>query len=228
MHTPYLTRDQVRAFDKHAIEQLGIPAAVLIENAGRGAAQVLQRLGIRGRVVIGCGKGNNGGDGLVIARHLANWGFDLLILLFSHPRDLSPDAALEWNITQRMGLPAQIWADENLDESRLTAILADADWIVDALFGTGLTGPVRPPLDRVIERINASGVRVLAIDIPSGLDCDTGEPLGACIHAAHTATFVAPKLGFQNSVAGPWTGQIHVVDIGIIDREKKTKADGGI
>jgi NAD(P)H-hydrate epimerase len=209
----FMTREQVRAFDKHAIEQLGIPAAVLMENAGRGAAQVLQSL--RRRVVIGCGKGNNGGDGLVIARHLANWNAEVLILLFAHPADLAPDAALQWHIVQKMGLPAQIWADQNLDEPKLTATFADADWIVDALFGTGLTGPVRAPLDRVIERINGSGVRVLAVDIPSGLDCDTGEPLGACIRAAHTATFVARKLGFQNPAAGAWTGPIHVVDIGI-------------
>jgi NAD(P)H-hydrate epimerase len=209
-----LNREQVRAFDRHAIEQLGILAAVLMENAGRGAAKVLQGLGIRGQVVICCGKGNNGGDGLVIARHLANWGVDVLILLFSRPEDLSPDAALEWHIVQKMGLPAQV----NPDETKLPAIFAHADWIVDALFGTGLTGPVRPPLDRVIEWINASGKRVLAVDIPSGLDCDTGEPLGVCIRAEQTVTFVAMKLGFQNAAASAWTGRVHVVDIGIVAR----------
>lgn len=209
-----MNREQVRAFDRHAIEQLGIPAAVLMENAGRNAAQVLQSLGIHGQVVICCGKGNNGGDGLVIARHLANWGVDVLILLFALPEDLSPDAALEWHIVQKMGLPAQVDPDETL----LPAIFAHADWIVDALFGTGLTGPVRAPLDRVIERINASGKRVLAVDIPSGLDCDTGESLGACIRAEHTVTFVAAKLGFQNPAARVWTGRVHVVDIGIVAR----------
>ena len=127
-----------------------------MENAGRGTAELLQALGIHGPVVIACGKGNNGGDGLVIARHLANCGIDVLILLFAHPADLSPDAAVQWNIVQKMGLPAQIWAEQNLDDLRLTATFAGADWIVDALFGTGLTGPVRAPLDRVIERINSS------------------------------------------------------------------------
>ncbi len=223
-----MTRAQVRAFDRHAIEQLGIPAAVLMENAGRGAAQVLQSLGIHGQIVICCGKGNNGGDGLVVARHLSNWGCEVQILLLAQPADLSRGAALEWNIVQKMGLPAQVWADQNLDELKLAAMLARADWIIDALFGTGLTGAVRPPLDRVIERINASGVRVLAVDIPSGLDCDTGAPLGACIRSAHTATFVAPKLGFRIPSASAWTGQVHVVDIGIIPCDWKTKADGGI
>src|SRR5947208_11779769 len=108
MDQPFLSRDQVRAFDKYAIEQLGIPAAVLMENAGRGAAQILQSLGIHGPVVLCCGKGNNGGDGLVIARHLANWGFDVSILLFARPEEFSADATLQWHIVQKMGLPAQI------------------------------------------------------------------------------------------------------------------------
>src|SRR5436309_168928 len=152
-----MTRAQVRAFDKHAIEQLGIPSVVLMENAGRGAAQILQSLGISGKIVFCCGKGNNGGDGLVMPRHLANWKQDTLTLLFARPEDLSPDAAVEWNIVQRMGLPAEIWADGMLDEAKLARLLASADWIVDALFGTGLTGAVRAPLDRIINLINASG-----------------------------------------------------------------------
>ena len=211
----YLTREQVRAFDKHAIEQLGIPAVVLMENAGRGAAQILQALGIDGLVVICCGKGNNGGDGLVISRHLVNAGFNVLVLLFARPDVLSPDAALQWNIVQKMGLSTQVWDDLKPDEVQLAAIFAKADWIVDALFGTGLTGPVRAPLDRVIELINASHKRVLAVDIPSGLDCDTGEPLGSAIRAEHTVTFIAPKIGFRNLAAAALTGKVHVVDIGI-------------
>ncbi|MBI3821516.1 MAG: NAD(P)H-hydrate epimerase [Planctomycetes bacterium] len=210
-----LTREQVRAFDKHAIEQLGIPAAVLMENAGAGAARILQSLGIRGPVVICCGKGNNGGDGLVIARHLANAGGEVLTLLFAQPADLSTDAAVQWNIVQRMRLSTQIWADEHPDEAKLAAIFAKTEWIVDALFGTGLTGPVRSPFDRVIASINAAGARILAVDIPSGLDCDTGLPLGEAIRAEHTVTFVAPKIGFANPAALAFTGRVHVVDIGI-------------
>ena len=212
---PYLTREQVRAFDKHAIEQLGIPAVVLMENAGRGTAQVLQSLGIHGPVVICCGKGNNGGDGLVIARHLASAGFSTLSLLFAWPEGLSPDAAIQWNIVQKMGLPTQAWFDKKIDETKLAASLAQADWIVDALFGTGLTGPVRAPLDRVIELMNASPARVLAVDIPSGLDADTGEPLGATVRAEHTVTFVAPKIGFSRCDADAFVGRVHVIDIGI-------------
>ena len=207
-----MTREQVRAFDKQAIEQLGIPPAVLMENAGRGSAEVLKSLGVHGLVVICCGKGNNGGDGLVIARHLANAGHRVQIVLFARVGDLSPDADLQWNITQKMGLPSQ-W---HADESGLSESFAKADWIVDALLGTGFTGPARPPFDRVIEAINASPARKLAVDIPSGLDCDTGEPMGPTIRAEHTVTFVAPKVGFANPAAAAFTGRIHVVDIGVV------------
>jgi NAD(P)H-hydrate epimerase len=213
---PFLSREQVRAFDQYAIQRLGIPSAVLMENAGRGAAHVLHNLGIQGLVVIACGKGNNGGDGLVIARHLANLGASVLALLFARPESLSADAALHWNIVQRMRLPSEVWGDSNWDETKLTACFAQAEWIVDALFGTGLSGAVRPPFDRLITLINDSRARVLAVDIPSGLDVDTGEPFSAStIRAEHTVTFVASKLGFGNPSAARYLGQVHIADIGV-------------
>lgn len=215
MQAFYYSRAEVRAFDKHAIETLGIPGPVLMENAGRGAALVLQSLGIQGRVVICCGKGNNGGDGLVMARHLANWIYEVVPIVFATVDELTPDAALEFNIVEKMGLAPKIWSPSSFDDTKLSATFADADWIVDALFGTGLTGSVRPPLDRVIDVINRSGKRVLSVDIPSGLDCDTGEPLGPAIRAEHTVTFVAQKLGFKNPASSVFTGHVHVVDIGI-------------
>jgi hydroxyethylthiazole kinase-like uncharacterized protein yjeF len=158
-----------------------------MENAGRGAGDVLRSLGIDGPVVICCGKGNNGGDGLVIARHLANAGNDVRVLLFADPSELSVDAAIQWNIVQKMGLWAEIWAERD-DEPKLDAVFSRAAWIVDALFGTGLTGPVRTPFDRVIEVMNASTAKVLAVDIPSGLDANTGQPQGVrrdCSGGAH-------------------------------------------
>jgi NAD(P)H-hydrate epimerase len=210
--TTSFTREQARAFDRFAIEQLGIPSAVLMENAGSGSAQILQTLGIRGLVAIACGKGNNGGDGLVIARHLANAGREVRVLLFARPEDLSQDAELQLRIVQKMQLPVHVCAVLPADPATL---FAGADWIVDALFGTGLTGAVRAPLDRIIDAINATGVRVLAVDIPSGLDANTGQPLGATIRAAETVTFVAPKVGYQNPGAAAWLGRVHVVDIGV-------------
>lgn len=205
-----MTREQVRAFDKHTIEQLGIPASVLMENAGRGAAEILLSLGVHGPVVICCGKGNNGGDGMVIARHLANVGCSVDILLFADPASLAGDSLIQWNIAQAMNLSHRVLADV----SGLASRLARVDWVVDALFGTGLAGAVRSPINRVIETVNASPARVFAVDIPSGLDCDTGLPLGATIRAAHTATFLAPKIGFTNPASVAYTGRVHVVGIG--------------
>src|SRR5262249_4276859 len=157
----FLSRDEVRAFDRRAIEEFGVPGVVLMENAGRGAAELLRALGVAGRVVICCGKGNNGGDGFVIARHLDNWHIPVRVLLFARPEDLSGDAAINYHITARIGLPITVLAENQLDEAVLRHELAAAEWIVDALFGTGLSGPVRPPFDAVIAAINASSARVL-------------------------------------------------------------------
>ena len=210
----FLSREEVRALDRRAIEELGVPGVVLMENAGRGAAEVLIALGVPGPVAVCCGKGNNGGDGFVIARHLENRGLLVKVLLFARPEELTGDAAINYHIIARSGLPVRICAENTVDELALTQELARSAWIVDALFGTGLTGAVRPPLDRVIAVINASGAQVLAVDIPSGLDCDTGEPLGPTVRADHTVTFAAQKKGFSNPAARQWLGQVHVVDIG--------------
>ena len=154
----YLSCAQVRELDRRAAE-VGLSTAALMENAGRGAAELLLSLGIHGPVVICCGKGNNGGDGLVIARRLQHADVDVKVLLFAQPTDLSSDAMANWKIIERTGIPAEGWSTP--EESRLAAELARAEWAVDALFGTGLTGPVRPPLDRVIAAINASPARIL-------------------------------------------------------------------
>ena len=210
----FLSREQVRAIDRRAIEEFGVPGIVLMEYAGRGAAEVLRSLGISGRVVIGCGKGNNGGDGLVIARHLDNAQVPVRVLLFCRPEDLAGDAAVNYQIVAKSGRPMATYSSQRLDMKALRDELVAADWVVDALFGTGLAGPVRAPFDQVIAAINAGPARVLAVDIPSGLDCDTGQPLGATVRAHHTVTFVAPKKGFAQTAAQPWLGQVHVVDIG--------------
>jgi NAD(P)H-hydrate epimerase len=211
MLSAFLNRQQVRELDRRAIEEYGVPGVVLMENAGRGAAEVLIALGIHGRVLVCCGKGNNGGDGFVIARHLANRGVNVHTLLFVPPAELKGDALVNYRILERGGYPISIAADAD----SLKLELARSEWIVDALFGTGLAGPVREPFDKAIEAINTRAGRVLAVDIPSGLDCDTGEPLGATVRADHTVTFVAAKTGFAKPVAAQWLGRVHVADIGI-------------
>jgi NAD(P)H-hydrate epimerase len=211
----FLSRTQVRDLDRRAIEEYGVPGVVLMENAGRGCADVLQTLGVRGRVVICCGKGNNGGDGFVIARHLDNAQIAVRVLLFASAKELEGDAAINYRIIAKSGLPIVTWGAASLDREWLQKELAAAEWIVDALFGTGLSGPVRPPFDQLIAAINASAASVFAVDIPSGLDCDTGQPLGAAVRANHTATFVALKKGFADPAAREWLGRVHVVPIGI-------------
>jgi NAD(P)H-hydrate epimerase len=214
-----LSRDEVRDIDRRANETLGLPGIVLMENAGRGAAELLIELGIGGPVTVVTGKGNNGGDGFVIARHLANHGYDVRVLLFADPHDLTGDAATNYHVLRAARMSIRNCAAESdparSDPTQWRQDLVSASWIVDALLGTGTRGAVREPFVAVIEEVNAAGVPILAVDLPSGLDCDTGEPLGPCVRATHTATFVAAKRGFEAPGAAAYTGQVHVIDIGV-------------
>ncbi|RMG41701.1 MAG: NAD(P)H-hydrate epimerase [Planctomycetota bacterium] len=210
-----LPRRWVRRLDRLAIEQFGVPGIVLMENAGRGAAEWLAEHVKRGPVVICCGKGNNGGDGLVIARHLDNRGIDVHIALLVPAQSLSGDAATNWSIVQRSRLDAAYY--ELADIARRAAFserLTAAEWIVDALLGTGAQGEIREPYATAIEALDAAERPVLAVDLPSGLDCDTGEPLGPCVRATLTATFAATKPGLIRESARQWTGRLRVFDIG--------------
>src|SRR5258707_2782707 len=213
-----LTREQAREFDRGAWEEYGVPGIVLMENAGRGVAVQMRRYNPeKRRAVVVCGKGNNGGDGFVIARHLDNFGWPVKVLLFAKPSELVGDAAVMFEIVKRSGLKIEyVAADAVRFEDYLNDELTNFGdgWLVDALFGTGLSGEVREPFDRVIAAMNASPAPVLAVDIPSGLDCDTGQPLGIAVRADVTATFVDRKAGFLAEVAQPWLGEVHVVDIG--------------
>lgn len=204
-----MTRQQVRAVDERAIREFGMLGLVLMENAGRNSAQLLISLGITGRVVICCGKGNNGGDGFVIARHLENVGVDVLVLLCVPPEALAGDALANFRVIQRAGTPLVI---SPID---LRSELESADWIVDALLGTGTQGELRGPFIAAVHAINDANRKVFAVDLPSGLDCDTGMPLGCCVRADHTATFVARKRGFDRGQASDLTGTVHVLDIGV-------------
>lgn len=212
-----LTRDQVRDVDVRAIQQYGLPGIVLMENAGRGAAELVIRIGITGPVVVCAGKGNNGGDGFVIARHLELRGIAVSVLLFCQPTDLTGDAAINYRVLEAAGIPRVVLGAAP-GAAELGALLSPADWIVDALLGTGTKGTIREPFLTAIGTINRAGRMVLAIDLPSGMDCDTGQPLGTCVRADHTATFVARKVGFDAPGAEQLTGQVHVIDIGVPKR----------
>jgi NAD(P)H-hydrate epimerase len=211
-----LTRAEVREVDRRAIEDFGLPGIALMENAGRNAALLVHERAPLARVAIVCGKGNNAGDGFVIARHLANLGHDVRLLLACDPADLRGDAAINWHVVDRMRLPAsRLDAAPQADWEQA---LAGADWIVDALLGTGAVGPPRGAIATAIAAINAvaarAGGRVLAVDLPSGLDCDSGLAAEPCIRADLTATFVAPKVGFETQAARAVLGEVRVVDIG--------------
>ncbi|MCS6866816.1 MAG: NAD(P)H-hydrate epimerase [Gemmataceae bacterium] len=229
-----LTRAQVRELDRRAIETFGVPGVVLMENAGRNCAEWLMRLNPhRQPVVIVCGPGNNGGDGLVMARHLDNAGWPVRVHLFaSPPRDPTSEAAINHAIVRHSQIPLVHSPVDRLEPAQLEQLhseLANAEWIVDALFGTGLSKPLGPPFDGLVQAVQASGKPVLAVDIPSGLDCDTGEPLGVCIRATHTATFVAAKRGFLNPNSRAWTGAVQVIDIGaprVLVDEYRRRCDG--
>jgi NAD(P)H-hydrate epimerase len=223
-----LTREQCRKLDRRASDQYGISGLVLMENAGRGVVDVLERRGIEGTVVILCGKGNNAGDGFVIARHLEIRGYACRVLLLASPDELQGDAAANFAILNKSSVPivdlsgAQAGASSPPDSLRkeLTKHAADADWLVDAMLGTGACGEPRPPFDAAIEWINARSAetRVMAVDVPSGLDCDTGQPASHTVRADHTCTFAAMKAGFTQPAAKPYTGEVHVCDIGVPPR----------
>lgn len=244
----WLSRDEVRELDRWAIDGWHVPGVVLMENAGRGTAELLMRLNPECRpVLIICGPGNNGGDGFVIARHLEIHGWPVRVWLIA-PSTERPASVIRLGISPRLSKDCEtnfrIFARAEFDVSfidptpsavrdRQLKGLADelheaSGWVVDALFGTGLDRPLNSPFDEVVAAVNASGSPVLAVDIPSGLDCDTGRPLGPTVRATDTATFVAWKKGFLQPDAKPWVGRVHVIDIGapkrLVDQFRQLRA----
>ncbi|MFN3153425.1 NAD(P)H-hydrate epimerase [Bremerella sp.] len=209
---PLLTREQSRAVDVLAAEKYHIPGVILMENAGRGSAELLLARQPK-QVLICCGPGNNGGDGYVIARHLDLAGVPVKVALLC-PRDrIQGDALINFTIIEAAGIEILDFADEPLCPS-FEEQLDQADWVIDAMLGTGVTSPPREPIASAIHQINASAAQVMAIDIPSGLDCDEGEPNEPTIVADFTATFVTSKPGYAKPSAEPYLGEVHIVDIG--------------
>jgi NAD(P)H-hydrate epimerase len=211
---PTLRREEVRRVDQRAIEEFAVPGAVLMENAGRGCVDTLLKLGVSGPVVICCGKGNNAGDGLVMARHLELHGVASRLLFWSPPEQLQGDAGINYQIALHAGLSVHVLADDPQQE-QLDGLLDGADWIIDALLGTGARGAPRWPFNRVIVQLNQRRCRKLSLDLPSGLDCDTGEVSSPTFRADHTCTFVAAKPGLMLASSAPYVGTVHVIDIGV-------------
>jgi NAD(P)H-hydrate epimerase len=215
-----MSRDEARAFDAWAINELGVPGIVLMENAGRSCAQfIIETLSKvkNPKVCIFCGTGNNGGDGFVIARHLLNAGFTVTVVVCGNIAKIRSDARINLDILTGLGLKIERLDMEGTEiiEDRVTKLANEANMIIDAIFGTGLTGTLRNEYKQLIDGINGLGCPVLSVDIPSGLDCDTGLPFGAAIKANCTVTFVAVKKGFVFENARVYTGDIFVASIGV-------------
>lgn len=272
---PVLTRAQMRAFDRHAIESFHVPGIVLMENAGRGAADVLAALieqqratipclrerepsprdragdgapppsrraladekvekarafpvrhvpspgqpasyPLDARVVVVCGAGNNGGDGFVVARHLLARGAEVEVFLAGASEKVTGESRINLDAYIDLGgtfteLP------QGSELAPLEGALARADFVVDALFGTGLDRPIRGYLAEVIAAVNRAELRCVALDVPSGLDADSGAPLGIAVQAEHTVTFGHLKIGLLTPEGARLAGTIHVVDLGVPD-----------
>lgn len=209
-----LSRDEVRAIDQAAVEELGIPGLLLMENAARGLVSRLHRVSGDGRLVILCGPGNNGGDGLAAARLLAAEGRTVQVMLITAGRSLSSDAQSNLSFLINSGMEVEVCEDAVRCRTLMES-LSSEDWIVESLLGTGVRGGLRSPYVECVQAINVSAARVLAVDVPTGLDCDTGTWTGECVRADQTVTFAGLKRGFQQPGAAEVTGEVTVAHIGI-------------
>jgi hydroxyethylthiazole kinase-like uncharacterized protein yjeF len=212
-----LNAAQMREADRFTIEDIGISSLVLMENAGRqvvAAMEAAYESALDGRVAVLCGRGNNGGDGYVVARTLAQRGIDATVFVVGAVADVRGDARANLDILGRLAVPVVEVGDEQAWELHFSEI-ARCTLIVDALFGTGLRSPLAGMLETVVADVNGSGIPVVAIDLPSGLSADTPRPIGAAIDAAMTVALAAPKLPLVLPPGEALAGDVVIADIGI-------------
>ncbi|MET0594518.1 MAG: NAD(P)H-hydrate dehydratase, partial [Polyangiaceae bacterium] len=243
---PVLSRVQMRAYDQFAVESCHVPGVVLMENAGRGAADIVERILVEskagaaiggagsssvpgasasfasraslaksaGKAVVVCGAGNNGGDGFVVARHLLSRGFDVICFLTAPAEKVTGDARINHDAYIDLG-GSCTELHPGGDLAAFEGEVARSRVTIDALFGTGLARPIDGHLAEVVNIVNRAGARRVSLDIPSGLDADTGMPLGVAVHAHDTITFGALKLGLLTPDGARLAGQVHLVDLGV-------------
>lgn len=223
--TPGWPIQRIRDVDRIALENFGMPGVVLMENAGRGAADwILQSMNsdvndLPKSALVLCGTGNNGGDGFVIARHLHAAHVPVTVCIFGSKERMAPDAWTNFNILSKTRIPCR-WADVNPvdgdgDLEWMQREMSQSGWILDALLGTGAAGAPRGRMATAIELANQSRAKRVAIDLPSGLDGETGEAHIPTFLADATLTFVATKIGFDSPNAKKYLGQIVVLPIGV-------------
>ena len=219
-HIQPMTRTQMRQIDSLAMTRFGIPGIVLMENAGLRAADFIEQkfkaFEKPWAVTILTGKGHNGGDGCVIARHLHNRGVNVALFEAHHVEheDMRDEAAVNRTIAHLLPFRFMGIGDPNWTDA-LETVLHDSQIVIDALLGTGSHGAPRDPYDRIIELVNSGGNTVVSVDLPSGLDMESGHTPGNCIKASHTISFAAPKVGFYNNQGPAVCGEIHVMDISV-------------
>jgi NAD(P)H-hydrate epimerase len=212
-----VTAKQMQTLDQRTIDNFGIPGRVLMENAGRGATRVfLDSIYSRGPGKVGvlAGRGNNGGDGFVMARYLSQKGIDVTVFLLSTENQVKGDAAENLKLLKGSQIPIVEITDPACLADRQSGMRHITYWI-DAVFGTGLNSDIRGFFRHVIEFINNLNRPVFAVDIPSGVNADTGQPCGTCIKAAATATFAYAKIGHVVHPGAHYCGNISIIDIGI-------------
>ncbi len=217
---------EMQALDRFTIEEVGVPAEVLMENAGRGVAELILECfpgEARRGVLILCGPGNNGGDGLVVARHLHQRGLPVKVVLLAPEEKYRGESASNLRVVKYLGLPLEKALSEEEVEA-LRPALAGAGLVVDAIFGTGLSRDLSGRFARTVELLHESGRPVVAVDMPSGLSADTGRPLGVAVRATLTATMALPKVGQVIYPGREYVGELRVVDIGMPGKVIREKA----
>jgi ADP-dependent NAD(P)H-hydrate dehydratase / NAD(P)H-hydrate epimerase len=204
---------EVRKMDEAALRDYAIPGLLLMENAGRSVGEVIFREYTPCKVLIFVGKGNNGGDGLVAARHLANHGYSVQVALLENPTVLKTESLLNFSIISKMNIPWVLMT--GMSEKKISDYCQKSALLVDAIFGVGIHSPVRGIFEKAIRAINKSQRPVVSIDIPSGLDADTGMIHRVAVKATQTVTLALPKRGLFKDEGPRYAGEIEVVDIGI-------------
>lgn len=220
----YLTVEEINRIDRLASEKYGIPSIVLMENAGRSVAEETVKLIANCRLQIAnckiavlCGSGKNGGDGFVAARYLYNYGYQVKVYLLKNPNNISGDTLTNYTILKKIGVETKLISPGKLNS--LSSELKKANCIIDAIFGTGIKGKVTGLPAQIIKMVNQTkeiitSKPVISVDLPSGLDGDTGFPSGKCVKTTVTVTMGYPKKGFLNPKAKKYLGKLIIADIG--------------
>ncbi|HPM42633.1 MAG TPA: NAD(P)H-hydrate epimerase [Candidatus Omnitrophota bacterium] len=210
----YVTVEEMKAIDRDAIEGRGIPAIHLMENAGKAVALESLKLSPRAPVAVFCGYGNNGGDGLVSARLLIEAGIPVKVLLVGKTKKFSAESAE--NLARLTALGCEPIRVETLsDLDKISGCVKNSDLIIDAIFGIGVRGRLEDFYKHLIDFINLAGKKVISVDIPSGMDADSGKPIPVAVKASVTVTMGYPKVGFRSPEAKDFLGLLVVADIGL-------------